>query len=549
MSAADIVRLDYSEPEGRYVKIRIVTVDAASRNASNGGAAGALTASVVLRASMLAVLYFAAAKLGLSLEVAQGNATPVWAPTALALVAMLLFGPRMWVGVFAGAFVANATTPIPVWAAFAIAVGNTLEAVVGYKLLRWARFDVRMSRLRDVMLLVALGAGISTLVSATIGVTSLLIAGEIDASQYLFHWRVWWLGDAMGDVLLAPVLLSLARARDLRWRPQLVVEAIGMLMAIVLTGVFVFRNEAPVGAYVTFPIVMWATLRFRQLGAAITVCVATGFGIAAIISGASPFGTDATEAVAILQALMALLAVSSLSVAAVLSERDAASARYREEAAIARESERQLAEAQAVAHLGSWEWDIAVNEVRWSEEMFRIYGYEPFVFNVDFEKAMRDVVPEDAERISFNTMASIEAAVQGDVPDIEYRIVRPDGELRHLYGRGRLLCGADGKPTRMLGTVQDVTEIKRAEMNAKRLAEVEESHRQAMELNDRIVQGLTAAKLALELDRPDRALDALRTTLGRARGLVSDLLRRTEIRPGDLVKPSRPSTRGPRKGD
>src|SRR2546428_3401884 len=80
-------------------------------------------------------VYLAAAKLGLSLKVAHGNATPVWAPTGIALAALLLLGRRAWPGVFIGAFVANATTPIPLWAALVIAVGNTTEAVVAVELL------------------------------------------------------------------------------------------------------------------------------------------------------------------------------------------------------------------------------------------------------------------------------------------------------------------------------------------------------------------------------------------------------------------------------
>jgi PAS domain S-box-containing protein len=502
-----------------------------------------LTARVVSRMLVLAALYFVTAKLGLSLEVAQGNATPVWPPTAIALVALLLFGPRLWPGIFLGAFIANATTPIPLWVAGAIAVGNTLEAMIGYRLLRMVDFRASLQRVRDVVALVVLAGGVSTLVSATIGVTSLLVAGQISLDAFGLHWQVWWLGDAMGDILLAPVLLAWASVR----RYELdggagLLHAIGICAGLVFVG-FLFRWEAPSAAYATFPLVMWATLRFRQVGASTSVAIATGFGIAAIVSGSDPFGgTDDTRSVALLQGLMGLGAFASLLVAATLSERDEATAASRREAGLLRDSRRQLAEAQGLAHVGSWAWDIATGAVHWSEEMFRIYGYEPTNDPIDFEAAVRDVVPEDRDLITLNALSAIEAGAEGDLPDVEYRVLRPDGRERVLQGRGRLILDGDGRPKEMVGTVQDITDNREAERNAERLKEMEARHRQALELNDEIVQGLAAAKLALELDERGKAISVLHETMGSARAIVSDLLRRSGIAPGDLIRERPPGS-------
>lgn len=502
---------------------------------------------LVLRMLALAALYYATAKLGLSLEVAQGNATPVWPPTAIALVALLLFGPRMWPGIFLGALVANATTPIPLWVAGAIAVGNTLEAMIGYRLLRMVDFRASLERVRDVVALVVLAGGVSTLVSATVGVTSLLIAGQISSGSYGLHWQVWWMGDAMGDILLAPVLLAWASVR----RYELdggrgLLHAIGIAAALVFVG-FLFRWEAPSAAYATFPLVMWATLRFRQIGASTTVAIATSFGIAAIISGSDPFGgTGDARSVALLQGLMGLGAFASLLVAATLSERDEATAASRREAGLLRDSQHQLAEAQRLAHVGSWDWDIATDTVHWSEEMFRIYGYEPKDEPIEFELTVKDVVPEDRDLITVNALAAIESGVGGDLPDVEYRLVRPDGQVRLLHGRGELILDPQGEPKKMVGTVQDVTEDREAERNAERLKEMEARHRQALELNDEIVQGIASAKLALELGEQGKALSVLGATMRSARAIVSDLLRRSGIAPGDLIRerPSRPDPEG-----
>jgi PAS domain S-box-containing protein len=211
-----------------------------------------------------------------------------------------------------------------------------------------------------------------------------------------------------------------------------------------------------------------------------------------------------------------------------------------------RDSQHQLAEAQRLAHVGSWDWDIATDTVHWSEEMFRIYGYEPKDEPIEFELTVKDVVPEDRDLITVNALAAIESGVGGDLPDVEYRLVRPDGQVRLLHGRGELILDPQGEPKKMVGTVQDVTEDREAERNAERLKEMEARHRQALELNDEIVQGIASAKLALELGEQGKALSVLGATMRSARAIVSDLLRRSGIAPGDLIRerPSRPDPEG-----
>ena len=131
----------------------------------------------------LFVAYVAAAKLGIELSVAHGVISPVWAPTGIALAALVLYGPRLWPAVALGAFVANVSSgAAPVDAAF-IAVGNTLEAVVGSVLLLRVGFRPALDRVRDVFALIVFGALLSTAISATNGVTTLWISGEVDGSD------------------------------------------------------------------------------------------------------------------------------------------------------------------------------------------------------------------------------------------------------------------------------------------------------------------------------------------------------------------------------
>ena len=118
----------------------------------------------------------------------------------------------------------------------------------------------------------------------------------------------------------------------------------------------------------------------------------------------------------------------------------------------------QLAEAQQIAHVGSWEWDVSKNVVAWSDELYRIYGFEPQAFSVTYEAFLERVHPDDRER----TMQAVEAAYRTQQPFSFYeRIVRPDGEVRMLYSRGDVVVDESGQPVKMLGTCHDVTESRR----------------------------------------------------------------------------------------
>lgn len=120
-----------------------------------------------------------------------------------------------------------------------------------------------------------------------------------------------------------------------------------------------------------------------------------------------------------------------------------------------RRREAQLADAQAVASVGSWEWDIPANTVTWSDEMYRVYGLTPDALGVTFETFLEMVHPEDRGFVAGIVQNSLETH---DSFDFYHRAIRPDGSVRHLHSRGRVTLGPDGQPIRMFGTGQDVTE-------------------------------------------------------------------------------------------
>ncbi len=278
-------------------------------------------------AAALAAVYFVTAKLGLELAIDPGNATALWAPTGISLAALLLFGMRLWPGVTLGAFLANATTDVSLATTAAIAVGNTLEAVIGAYLLNRVGFRTTLERVHDVIAFVTIAGIVSTMVSATVGVTSLWLSGAIRFVDYDNQWTVWWIGDVMGNLFVATFLL-VWWSKPLERNERRAVEALGLLVSLVVLGRVAFFGGHTPSSYFVFPLLIWATLRFRQHGAATSISVFAAIGVWATLSGERPFGgQDLIERIAILQGVMGAASVGTFVLAATIAERERADER------------------------------------------------------------------------------------------------------------------------------------------------------------------------------------------------------------------------------
>jgi anti-anti-sigma factor len=278
----------------------------------------------------VAVAYALAGKLGLKYAFESNTVTAIWPPTGIALAALVLGGYRLWPGVALGALLANLGTGVPAVTVLGIVLGNTLEALTGTFLLRRAGFRPSLDRLRDVLLLIALGAVISTMVSATIGVTSLLVGGVISWSRVASLWRTWWLGDMGGDLIVAPALLIAATHRHYRWLPGRSLEA--AVLALVLTGVsvLVFAQSTEI-VYALFPLLIWAALRFWQAGAAAASLLVGAIAVAFTANMQGPFAMSGpNDRLLLAQTFVAVASVTALVLAAVTSERGRAEEAERE---------------------------------------------------------------------------------------------------------------------------------------------------------------------------------------------------------------------------
>jgi PAS domain S-box-containing protein len=489
--------------------------------------------------ALIAGAYYGAAKLGMSLSVAHGVITPVWPPSGIALAALLVLGVRFWPAVAVGAFTANATSEATVAVAVGISIGNTLAAVVGALLIRRIGFTPALDRVRSVLALVVGGAVVSTTISATNGVTVLTLADAREDS-YGAAWLLWWFGDAVGILLVAPILLVLSDAsKAVRPSPARLLEAAVLLASVAAVSAVVFLAGAWQYPYVIFPLLLWAALRFKQVGAAATAFIVGAIATWGAVDGSLPLGgATATERVQLAQASFAVVVVSLLVLAATLAEREAAGR------ALATTASR-LSEAQSLAHIGSWEWDIKRNVVSWSDELYRVFGLERGAGDLTYDTYLGLVHPEDR---GFVDEIVREALADGEPFAYEHRIVRPDGDERIIATRGRVVMHG-GKPVRMVGSDQDVTEQRQVEKLREDILSAV-SHELRTPLTSVLGFALTlekhratltpetidetVAELAEAARRLDRLLADLLDVEQLRRGLVA--LRRERVDVGELVE-------------
>jgi diguanylate cyclase (GGDEF)-like protein/PAS domain S-box-containing protein len=303
--------------------------DESGRGGSRDAASGARSApglSSVTLIGILTIVYFTAAKFGLSMAATHKSVSLVWPPTGIALAAVLLFGYRIWPGIALGAFLANASTGVGLAVSAAIATGNTLEALAGaYLLRRLTRFRESLERPQDVLGFTALAAGVSTTVGATIGVFSLCLGGAAPWPLYATLWWQWWLGDAMGALIVAPVLLTWAAHREIAWTLRRIGEAGALLASLAVVSEMVFGGWLLGGgigsplAFTIFPFSIWAAMRFTQREAATATLLAFAIATWNTAREIGPFaGNTPTESFLLLQIFMGVVAVTTLVLGAAI---------------------------------------------------------------------------------------------------------------------------------------------------------------------------------------------------------------------------------------
>ncbi len=276
-------------------------------------------------ALVLGGIYFAAAKLGLKLAYYHPSATPVWPPTGIALASLLLLGYGAWPGIFLGAFLANLTNAGTAWTSLGIATGNTLEGLVGaYLVNRYANGRNAFHRPQDIFRLAICSAVVSTVVSATIGPTSLALGGFAAWADFRQIWLTWWLGDAAGALIVAPLIILWSKNPWLRWNRQETLERALFLVTLLAVCGIVFGGVFPF-AYLTVPFLVWAAFRFHERETATVIAFLAGIAVWGTVQHLGPFvGATANESLLLMQAFMGIMILVALPLSSVVAERAAA---------------------------------------------------------------------------------------------------------------------------------------------------------------------------------------------------------------------------------
>lgn len=432
----------------------------------------------VVRIVLLCVCYVATAKFGLSLDAVHRVATAVWPPTGIALVALVLGGCHLWPGVAVGAFLVNLWAGAPVPVACGIALGNTLEALVGTLLLqRMVGFRPALGRLRDVLGLVVLAAVLSTLVSATVGVTSGWLGGLIPAATFGKAWRTWWLGDAMGNLVVAPLLFVWSGPGCFS-RPRLwIAEAVAVCIAVGTLSLLMFGGMAPNlidSPYVLFPALIWAAVRLGPRGAITTMGLVSAIAVWETIQGFGPFaGQTLNESLLALQAFLSIVAVTTLVLAAVVAERqeaDAVAQEQRERLAVTLSSIGDAVITTDTQGRVTFMNPVAAAVTGWpaAEALGKdVTGVFPII-NEYTRQAVEDPIAEVLR----------ESRVVGLANDT--LLIARDGVERPIDYSGALIRVPRGSPLGAVLVFRDVAERKRTEETRARLAAIVDSSEDAI---------------------------------------------------------------------
>ncbi len=281
-----------------------------------------------LQVGAFAALYFAVAKISLLLAIPPGYATAVWPPSGLAVAAVLLAGTRMWPGVWLGAALANLAVQASGVAALLIGTGNALEALVGATLIRrLIGIPTRFESGEDVFKFVAAAAVAST-VAATIGVSTITLVGATRLADFATNWWTWWQGDLTGIIVFAPLILFWTARPSRGGSTSKKIE--GTLFAVVLAaaGYIVFGSGvtslgiSPALLLLTFPLIIWAALRFEQLEVSAAITALCAIAIVYTIVGRGPFASSSVNAsLLLLLAFVSIVAVTGLVLSAVVGQR------------------------------------------------------------------------------------------------------------------------------------------------------------------------------------------------------------------------------------
>ncbi|TDI47197.1 MAG: PAS domain S-box protein [Acidobacteria bacterium] len=413
-----------------------------------------------LRAAGFIVAYFVLAKLGVPMRMDAINASPIWLPTGLCLAAILLFGWRFWPVVALAVTARTVAADLSLTVGISLGLAKAAEVLVASYLMKGpGQFKGELDSVRAVLSLVLGAAMAGSIVGALTSTTALCSLGLAPWSRFLELSSTWWLGDAMGILIAVPAILFVSRQKRWSLDRSAMFSAVTIALLLLATGEIAFGSLFPAPglplAYLSFPCIFWASLRFRENGAALSSGMVSLHATIGTLRGLGPFARESdVESLVLLGTFLAVVVVTSLLLGAVIAER-------RKAAQALRKSLIRYNLASAAGSAGVWDWELSTNELYVDPVFKRILGYEEHEIRNHLDDWRRLLPPEDAEAVR----ATSARHIKGETArlEVEFRILHRDGSLRWFTVRGEAQRDASGRVFRCTGTVVDITDQKLAE--------------------------------------------------------------------------------------
>ncbi len=469
------------------------------------------------RIALVAAVYYVAAKFGLSVGTLPGRVSPVWPPTGIAIAAAYLWGPQVLPGIFIGEFcvMLNQGGDSAWFVTVLPAIGNVIEAQAGATLLRHLKFEPSLIKARSIAALAAVAFGVTT-ISAGIGTSTLWLSGIASSDAIGSTLRAWWFGNVMGALVFIPFVTSwMTRSKE---RPEGSRLELGAMVGVYV-GCFALASMGSRPAvFLVYPLIAWAGLRFGVRTASTMTVVTALISILRIASGSGKFETgNVLEDLYLIDTFLGVLSLTGLLLSSVVAERNRVQRelveanseleqRVAERTDALRVDRFRLEQAQRVAAIGSWEWDLRTDTISGSAELDRLFNIERAPGGSHYS-TYSDKLPED-DRVALND-AMRAAVMHGGSFACDVKMRLGDGSWRWL----RITGEPDGEPgdvVQMHGSAQDITEVKAAEelirANEERSAAIVEASAEAfvsMDLDEKITDWNHQAELTFGWKRDE----------------------------------------------
>jgi PAS domain S-box-containing protein len=406
---------------------------------------------VAILTCLVAAISFIAARMAGTLVIRPQLIWPLWPGNVLVVFVFLLVRRKMWPIVITAAYAAFVVSDLleglPLRSSAILILSDTVEILIAAMCLSYSFEGVpQLNSLKSLARYFLFAVILAPLAGS-------IICAFAIPTNYWAALRISFFSEALGFLILMPAIsgwLQRGRSWVQKFRNNYL-EAPALLTALILFGYLAFetgrRGYRPVLLYLLIPFLLWSALRFGATGVSTSMIVIGFLSVRGAIHGVGPFTyTDPITNLMSLQSFLFLSAALFMVLAVLVEER--------------KQAEEELLEAHRVARLGSWSWDPVTDAVSWSRELYRMAGYDPRHLPPTFKEHEQLFTPESWDRLR----QEVEWTMQTGAPyELDLESIRRDGAKLWITSRGEVVRDAAGRVIRLRGTIQDITERKRAE--------------------------------------------------------------------------------------